>query len=77
MAFRNVGAAVFSHNDRLYLQFRKGRLAGWKVTGATTGCGNNGPVISRANNALKFSRTTNLDKCNSQQMDDPWEKISN
>ena len=31
MAFRNVGGfALFSHNDRLYLQFRKGRLAGWK-----------------------------------------------
>jgi hypothetical protein len=31
MAFRNVGGSgLFSHNDRLYLQFRKGRLAGWK-----------------------------------------------
>jgi hypothetical protein len=31
MAFRNVGGfALFSHRDRLYLQFRKGRLAGWK-----------------------------------------------
>jgi hypothetical protein len=31
MALRNVGGfALFSHHDRLYLQFRKGRLAGWK-----------------------------------------------
>jgi hypothetical protein len=31
MAFRNVGGFVlFYRNDRLYLQFRKGRLAGWK-----------------------------------------------
>jgi hypothetical protein len=31
VAFRNVGGfALFSHHDRLYLQFRKGRLAGWK-----------------------------------------------
>jgi hypothetical protein len=31
VAFRNVGGFVlFSHHDRLYLQFRKGRLTGWK-----------------------------------------------
>jgi hypothetical protein len=31
MALRNVGGFVlFYRNDRLYLQFRKGRLAGWK-----------------------------------------------
>jgi hypothetical protein len=31
MAFRNVGGFVlFYRNDRLYLQFRKGRLAAWK-----------------------------------------------
>jgi hypothetical protein len=31
MAFRNVGGFVlFYRNDRLYLQFRKGKLAGWK-----------------------------------------------
>jgi hypothetical protein len=31
MAFRNVGGFVlFNRNDRLYLQFRKGKLAGWK-----------------------------------------------
>ncbi len=26
----NGGSGLFNHNDRLYLQFRKGRLAGWK-----------------------------------------------
>jgi hypothetical protein len=31
LAFRNVGGNVFSfRNDRLYLQFRRGRLTGWK-----------------------------------------------
>jgi hypothetical protein len=31
LAFRNVGGSgLFNHHDRLYLQFRKGRLAGWK-----------------------------------------------
>ena len=31
MAFRNVGGSgLFLHKDRLYLLFRKGRLAGWK-----------------------------------------------
>jgi hypothetical protein len=31
LAFRNVGGSgLFLHKDRLYLQFRKGRLAGWK-----------------------------------------------
>ena len=31
MALRNVGGFVlFYRNDRLYLQFRKGRLAAWK-----------------------------------------------
>ena len=31
LAFRNVrGSALSFRNDRLYLQFRKGRLAGWK-----------------------------------------------
>jgi hypothetical protein len=31
LAFRNVGGSgLFFHKDRLYLQFRKGRLAGWK-----------------------------------------------
>jgi hypothetical protein len=24
------GSGLFNHNDRLYLQFRNGRLAGWK-----------------------------------------------
>jgi hypothetical protein len=28
LAFRDSG--LFNHDDRLYLQFRKGRLAGWK-----------------------------------------------
>lgn len=29
--FRDVGGSgLFPHQDRLYLQFRKGRLAGWK-----------------------------------------------
>jgi hypothetical protein len=31
LAFRNVGGSgLFFKKDRLYLQFRKGRLAGWK-----------------------------------------------
>jgi hypothetical protein len=31
LTFRNVGGSgLFFHKDRLYLQFRKGRLAGWK-----------------------------------------------
>jgi hypothetical protein len=31
LAFRNVGGSgLFLKKDRLYLQFRKGRLAGWK-----------------------------------------------
>ncbi|MGZ5876394.1 MAG: hypothetical protein ACXWKP_30380 [Bradyrhizobium sp.] len=31
LAIRNIGGSgLFNHNDRLYLQFRKGRLAGWK-----------------------------------------------
>ena len=31
LAFRNVGGnGLFYKKDRLYLQFRKGRLAGWK-----------------------------------------------
>src|SRR4030081_3135143 len=31
LAFRTIGGSgFFPRNDRLYLQFRKGRLAGWK-----------------------------------------------
>jgi hypothetical protein len=31
LAFRDVGgSAFFNRKDRLYLQFRRGRLAGWK-----------------------------------------------
>ena len=31
LAFRNIGGSgLFYRKDRLYLQFRKGRLAGWK-----------------------------------------------
>ncbi|WGS20638.1 MULTISPECIES: hypothetical protein [unclassified Bradyrhizobium] len=31
LAFRDIGGSgLFPHHDRLYLQFRKGRLAGWK-----------------------------------------------
>ncbi len=31
LAFRNIGGSgFFKRNDRLYLQFRNGRLAGWK-----------------------------------------------
>ena len=31
LALRNAGGSgLFDHNDRLYLQFRGGRLAGWK-----------------------------------------------
>jgi hypothetical protein len=31
LAFRNIGGSgLFNQHDRLYLQFRKGRLAGWK-----------------------------------------------
>jgi hypothetical protein len=32
LTFRNIGGSgLFPHKDRLYLQFRKGRLAGWKA----------------------------------------------
>ena len=31
LAFRNIGGSgLFLQHDRLYLQFRRGRLAGWK-----------------------------------------------
>jgi hypothetical protein len=31
LTFRDIGGSgLFPHKDRLYLQFRKGRLAGWK-----------------------------------------------
>jgi hypothetical protein len=31
LAFRDLGGSgLLDHHDRLYLQFRKGRLAGWK-----------------------------------------------
>jgi hypothetical protein len=31
LAIRNLGGSgLFDHNDRLYLQFRNGKLAGWK-----------------------------------------------
>ena len=31
LTFRDIGGSgLFPHRDRLYLQFRKGRLAGWK-----------------------------------------------
>jgi hypothetical protein len=31
LAFRHIGGSgLFFHNDRLFLQFRKGKLAGWK-----------------------------------------------
>ena len=31
LTFRDIGGSgLFPHTDRLYLQFRKGRLAGWK-----------------------------------------------
>jgi hypothetical protein len=31
LAFRNLGGSgLISHHDRLFLQFRGGRLAGWK-----------------------------------------------
>jgi glucose/arabinose dehydrogenase len=31
LAHRNLGGSgLFNHHDRLYLQFRNGRLAGWK-----------------------------------------------
>jgi hypothetical protein len=34
MTFRDLGGSgLFPHKDRLYLQFRKGRLAGWKGDG--------------------------------------------
>lgn len=32
LTFREIGGSgLFPHHDRLYLQFRKGRLAGWKA----------------------------------------------
>jgi len=32
LAYRNIGGSgFFNRNDRLYLQFRQGRLAGWKA----------------------------------------------
>lgn len=31
LAIRNIGGSgLFNHHDRLFLQFRKGRLTGWK-----------------------------------------------
>jgi hypothetical protein len=31
LAIRNIGGSgLFNHHDRLFLQFRNGRLAGWK-----------------------------------------------
>ena len=31
LAIRNLGGSgLYNHHDRLYLQFRQGRLAGWK-----------------------------------------------
>jgi hypothetical protein len=31
LAIRNIGGSgLINHNDRLYLQFRKGRLTGWR-----------------------------------------------
>jgi hypothetical protein len=31
VAIRNIGGSgLFNHHDRLFLQFRKGRLTGWK-----------------------------------------------
>ena len=31
LTFRDIGGSgLFAHKDRLYLQFRRGRLAGWK-----------------------------------------------
>jgi len=31
LTFRDIGGSgLFAHKDRLYLQFRKGKLAGWK-----------------------------------------------
>ena len=32
LAIRNIGGSgLLNHHDRLYLQFRKGRLTGWKA----------------------------------------------
>ena len=32
LAFRNIGGSgLLNHHDRLFLQFRKGRLTGWKA----------------------------------------------
>jgi hypothetical protein len=32
LAIRNIGGSgLFNHHDRLFLQFRKGRLTGWKA----------------------------------------------
>jgi hypothetical protein len=32
LTFRDIGGSgLFPHHDRLFLQFRKGRLAGWKA----------------------------------------------
>jgi hypothetical protein len=32
LTFRDIGGSgLFPHKDRLFLQFRKGRLAGWKA----------------------------------------------
>jgi hypothetical protein len=30
LALRNLGSGLVSHHDRLFLQFRGGRLTGWK-----------------------------------------------
>jgi hypothetical protein len=61
LAHRNVGGSgLFDHNDRLYLQFRQGRLGRLE--------GRLGPQLDVAIASRHI--------CNPQQMDQPWDKIS-
>ena len=45
---------VSTRSDRLYLQFRKGRLAGWKGDWGITGCGNSQPAFPRHHSTRAF-----------------------
>lgn len=49
LTFRDIGGSgLFPHRDRLFLQFRKGRLTGWKADWARIGCGSSSRAASRS-----------------------------
>ena len=70
LTFRNLGGSgLFTHNDRLYLQFRNGRLAGWKGD-----WGHNWMWQKAACADLHVQAKFFVPQLN--RMDDPWDKIS-